>query len=261
MEKRLPRIAKGGFEFIGDSAQILLLHGYTGSPYDLRFLGERLREHGLHVLAPLLKGHGTKPEDLFAIKAEDWLEQAIDKLSLFNHDRPIIIGGLSMGALLAIMLAAKSSRIDGLVLLSPALHLTTAAELTIFSAKLGLLDKNRSLRKFYGQSDIQDPIARKKTPSYKTMPVAGLVQCSTLQIWARKSLAHIKCPIFLAFGKNDSAIDINASHQAVLERCPGPIFSRIYNQSRHVISIDNDRAQLSADIWDFITNRLGIKPW
>src|SRR5262249_1806460 len=117
----LPRVSKKGFVLRGLGPQFLLLHGYTGTPYDLRPLGDFLHKQGFHVSAPLLKGHGQKPELLFKVHADDWLKEASDVLQSFDKKRPIIIAGLSMGALIG--LALLQEKIDALILCSPALYL------------------------------------------------------------------------------------------------------------------------------------------
>lgn len=258
MAKALPRVSRKGYDLAGDAAQILLLHGYTGSPYDLRPLGDFLHHRGCHVVALLLKGHGTKPYDLNYVHAEDWLKQATTALRGFDHKRPIIVAGLSMGALLAILLTDKLSFIDGLVLISPALKLTRSAEITIASVKLGLIDLKSSIKKLSGGSDILDPVARKKCPSYKEMPIFGLMEFEKLRVLAKEKLSDIPCPIFMAFGKQDGAINVSESHRMILETSHQPIFSKVYENSKHVITLDYDREQLYLDIWHFLTNRLGI---
>ncbi len=42
----------------------LLIHGYTGSPPEMRLIGDYLHERGLTVLGPLLPGHGTNVADM-----------------------------------------------------------------------------------------------------------------------------------------------------------------------------------------------------
>ncbi len=43
---------------------MLLIHGFTGSPPEMRLVGEYLHRRGLTVYAPLLPGHGTTVEDM-----------------------------------------------------------------------------------------------------------------------------------------------------------------------------------------------------
>src|SRR2546430_8469231 len=43
----------------------LLLHGLTGSPAEMRPVGDALAAAAFRAVAPLLPGHGTTPEDLY----------------------------------------------------------------------------------------------------------------------------------------------------------------------------------------------------
>src|SRR5580658_6857521 len=117
----LPRVSKKSFELPGPGPQALLIHGYTGTPYDLRPLGDFLHKENFHVCAPLLKGHGQKPELLFKVSADDWFLQVNNILDSFDKKKPVIIIGLSMGALIA---CAISKKVDALILCSPAFYLT-----------------------------------------------------------------------------------------------------------------------------------------
>ena len=52
------------FYFKGNNTGVLLIHGFTGTPYEMRFLGEFLRDKGCTVRGILLKGHGTTLKDM-----------------------------------------------------------------------------------------------------------------------------------------------------------------------------------------------------
>ena len=63
------------FYFEGTNGKaVLLVHGWTSTPYELRRLGKYLNENGYTVYAPQLKGHGTIPKDLEQVRWTDWLE-------------------------------------------------------------------------------------------------------------------------------------------------------------------------------------------
>lgn len=254
----LPKVSKKPFHLDGSKMQVLLLHGYTGSPYDLRPLGNFLHSHGVEVYAPLLKGHGSDPKELFDVTAEDWVSEALEAVSSFNEERPIIIAGLSMGALLSILLASEDRRVDGLVLLSPALRLSTLGEAAIISAYLGLIPKTVSLKKFSGGSDIMDAKAKKKTPSYKEMPVSGLLEFDRIRRLASDRIEQVTCPIFLGFGQQDGTIDINECDRMMLDKAKTKIISKFYDNSKHVVSLDFAKEELFLDIWHFLTKTLGL---
>jgi len=50
------------FRLRGGNRGCLLLHGFAGTPPEVRGLGEHLAANGFDVLAPLLAGHGLTPE-------------------------------------------------------------------------------------------------------------------------------------------------------------------------------------------------------
>ena len=57
---------------------ILLIHGFTSSPLDFKPMAEYLAKKNITVLAPLLKGHGTSPENLATTTDEDWFKSVED---------------------------------------------------------------------------------------------------------------------------------------------------------------------------------------
>src|SRR4029450_3115001 len=85
----------------------LLLHGFTGSPWDVRPLGERLAARGLYVRAIRLPGHGSTPLPSAQASHRDWEQAAEDALLSLSTSRHVFVAGLSVGALLAVVLAAR----------------------------------------------------------------------------------------------------------------------------------------------------------
>jgi carboxylesterase len=114
------------FELVGDSRKpaILLFHGFTGYPGDLRHLAARLNEAGYTVVVPRLPGHGTNHEDFRSSHAHDWWRRAIDAyLDVSSRHERVVVGGLSMGGLLATIVAAEFP-VDRLLLFAPAFRVS-----------------------------------------------------------------------------------------------------------------------------------------
>ena len=59
------------FYFPGNRVGCLLIHGFSGSPSEMRFMGERLAKAGWTVSGILLSGHGTTPEQMAKTTWED----------------------------------------------------------------------------------------------------------------------------------------------------------------------------------------------
>ena len=96
-----------GFESQRGDTGILLLHGLTGAPAEVKPLGDYLSERGISTLAPWLAGHGTSPGDLAKTRWQDWAESAREALeSLQKRCSKVFVGGLSMGADQALHLAS-----------------------------------------------------------------------------------------------------------------------------------------------------------
>lgn len=86
----------------------LLIHGFTGSPDEMRGLGEHLAARDLTVLGLRLPGHGGPPEELAMVRWRDWLAAADDAFTyLAGRCSRVSLAGFSLGGALAILLAAR----------------------------------------------------------------------------------------------------------------------------------------------------------
>lgn len=97
------------FIFPGSKAGVLLVHGFTGAPKEMRRLGEYLhRVHNFSVLGIRLSGHATHPDDMIRSTYCDWLASVEDGYAMLSGltDR-IVIMGLSMGGVLSLTTAVR----------------------------------------------------------------------------------------------------------------------------------------------------------
>jgi len=98
---------------------VLVIHGMTGTPLEVRPVSRFLKRQGYQVAIPLLRGHGEGHRELLATTWPDWLagvREEADKLCA-KCDQVFVVG-LSASALLATLVAVENPRIDGLILLS-----------------------------------------------------------------------------------------------------------------------------------------------
>lgn len=96
----------------------LLVHGYAGRPFEMRFLEERLRQAGFLTAVPILAGHDGDEAGFSASRFVDWrgsVNDAFEDLRC-RADR-IFVVGFSLGGSLALDLA-QSHAVDGLVTIS-----------------------------------------------------------------------------------------------------------------------------------------------
>src|ERR1700692_1668735 len=64
----------------GAGVGALLIHGLTGTPYEMRYLGERRAEHGVRVRGVRLAGHAGMPEELGPVSYDNWYESVVNGL-------------------------------------------------------------------------------------------------------------------------------------------------------------------------------------
>lgn len=128
---------------------VLLLHGMSDSPYSLRHLGQLLNKAGAHVVGLRVPGHGTAPSGLLEVTWKDMaaaVRLAMQHLAKQADGRPLYIVGYSNGAALAVNYTISTILEDDtlpearkLVLLSPAIGVTSVAALAVWQARLGHL--------------------------------------------------------------------------------------------------------------------------
>ena len=90
---------------------VLLVHGYTGAPAEMRMLGDYLQAKGGYTVQGVcLAGHCATVETLEQTTWPDWYEAVEEGVKeLHRHCCHIYIAGQSMGGLLAIKAAAEFS--------------------------------------------------------------------------------------------------------------------------------------------------------
>lgn len=114
-----------GFKIKGGKVGVLLLHRLCGTPVEMRFVANGLAKEGYTVHCPQLAGHCGTADDIKRTTWVDWYRSAEAALDELCKDCDVVIvGGLSTGAVLAVMLAAKNpTKVQATTLLAPTLWL------------------------------------------------------------------------------------------------------------------------------------------
>ena len=120
----------------GYRGAILCLHGLTGAAPEMERLGVVGRQAGFLVATPTLLGHRRQDiQDLRLIRLNQWLAEAEDEfltLSRQAEGRPLVVAGLSFGALLALHLAVTHpERVSAVFACSPPFLLRPSLSETI----------------------------------------------------------------------------------------------------------------------------------
>lgn len=229
-------------------AAALCLHGLTGTPYEVRPLGEALSRSGIRAVGPALPGHNLTPAELARTSHGEWLDAARGQLQALRgkHDRVFLVG-VSMGGLLGLALAGEE-RIDAAVVVGTPLRFSLAFDLLI-----PVLAPFVPYAKKRGGSDIREPGARSRHPSYDVMPLASVHELIRLQRLVRRRLSRVNAPILIAHGAHDRTArpaDAHAIHASVgsAERQ-----LLVLEASGHVATVDYDGARLALAAAGFLS--------
>jgi carboxylesterase len=250
---RHPHLDPSPFFLEGGPVGVLLIHGFTGSPPEMRLVGDYLNQQDLTVSVPLLPGHGTTVEDMNRRRWTDWtghVERALADLQA--RCETVFVGGLSMGSLLTLYLAAHHPELDGAVLYSPAvivadrrIHLTPV---------LKYLTPKRAPS---GESDLTDPEADLRLWSYEEYPVAAAHELLKLIRRVRRLLPRVTCPLLIVHATLDQAIH-PASAQYTYERAGSADKELVtLHNSGHCITVDSEWAFVAQRTHQFIQAHLG----
>lgn len=114
-----PQLEHDSF-FAGDSdKRALFIHGFPGTPLELRGLAEALVERGWQVSVPLLPGFGKDIINLPKKNRNDWLGKIKSEYeALKKGSKHVLLVGFSMGGALSLT-SAVSLNPDQLILLAP----------------------------------------------------------------------------------------------------------------------------------------------
>lgn len=200
------------FLFIGDTAKtgILLTHGFTGAPKEMRWMGEYLhREHGFTCLGVRLAGHATRPEDMIRSTHEDWLASVEDGYHLLRGvcDRVVLVG-LSMGGVLSLITAARFP-VAGVVAMAtpyglpPDWHLNHTRLLSKFIPYMPK-SKEPPGTGWFDKAAWQEHVA------YPQNPLRAIGELKRLLEILRESLPRVSAPTLLIYSQDDKYLPLGS---------------------------------------------------
>jgi carboxylesterase len=239
----------------------LLLHGLTGAPSEVRPIGEALARRGFRVLGPLLPGHGTRPEDLARVSSADMLRSARSSLQSLRGARRVYLCGLSMGALLAIHLAAKPTSDDppiaALALIAPAIRFAGTSR--IFTGVLGrfplpgfVIGKGaRDLQANSGVAAADDRGPLHPDGSYRGIPLSWARGLRQLSKEGLRLAPRVRVPTLLAHGGRDTTASPVSVRLLANALGADRIELRIFPRSGHVLPLDLDGPAVSKAVVEF----------
>ncbi|MBM7342607.1 alpha/beta hydrolase [Pantoea coffeiphila] len=257
-------IAKHDYLLPAGRIGVLLIHGLTGTPVEMRGVAREFHRAGYTVYALQLAGHCGSVEDLIATRWQDWYQSVIDGADMLRKQvDTLFVCGLSMGAVLALKYTASHpNEVAGVLAYSVTFRYDgwSIPPLSRFAAPwllplAGMLNVGR--HKMFNEEPpygIQNEVLRKKIADKMQggnsaeaglpgNPWPSLNEFLLLSRNVRRKLRHIHTPCLLLHASNDD-ISHRRNAELVRDTVSGPVEMVLLPNSYHMITIDNDRQEL-----------------
>lgn len=241
----------------GRRAGVLLVHGFTGAPKEMRWMGDYLNGLGYACLGIRLAGHATTPEDMIRSRWTDWTASVEDGFHLLsNLCDQIFLAGLSMGGALSLLM---STRLDaaGVIAMSTPYSLPndrgnySPAFIRLYSRFVKYMPKSpeKPGASWFDQEAFKDHI------SYPQNPIRSIAELKLLLGEMRAALPSVTKPVLLIHSKDDSYVLPENMERIYAGLVNASAKQKVYlTGSGHVVTRDAARRQVFELAREFIQN-------
>jgi carboxylesterase len=246
---------------------VFLLHGLGGTQYDLGSMHKRLKNAGFVTHALTLPGHGTTPEDLVGITAEDWIDAVASKYREIRDAHPTLhLMGMCMGSLLAAVLAQREAHSKGrLIMLAPPVFIDGWATPWYRSLRPLLYAvpairnrmkieeedpfgiKNEQLRAI-----VKSKFERGENFHYRWVPLECIRQVDRLRAIVMAGAPKIRCQTLVVHAREDELTSLRSANFLVERIGGGRARMVVLEDSYHMVCVDNDREIVAKNVLEFL---------
>ncbi|MBC1465370.1 alpha/beta fold hydrolase [Listeria welshimeri] len=229
----------------------LCIHGFTGSPSEVKPLADYLREHtDWDVLAPTLPGHDHL-RHLKNVTYKDWIVFVDSILSqMLKEDDEVYIIGFSMGGLLAGWLARHYPEVKKLVLLDIALNAIEWPQV-VGNSKQAINEAKEITLK-------NNPMFKRNQKKATEVSLTFTLQFEKMVALAKPAFEHIEIPTFIAQENGNPKASTEKSVQFLLESIPGPKELFVLEGPKQIISPDEQANKLYPAVLTFLQKDVAI---
>ncbi|MDI3534606.1 MAG: carboxylesterase [Thermosediminibacterales bacterium] len=235
----------------GGKTACLLIHGFTGSPGELRPLGEFLAQKGYTVKGVLLKGHGSTSEEMEKTNWHDWYKSAEEGyFELKKNYSRIIPIGFSMGGLLAMRLASKYS-FPCLVAISSPIYVVNKK--AMFASIIKYFKRFEPKKpNTYLEKDMKEYVS-----DQGEIPVRCVESLIKLISDTKTIIPQIKAPVLIVQSKMDATVDPRSAEY--IYKKIGSTRKELFwlERSGHLVVLDKEREKLFTVVEEFIKKVVG----
>ncbi len=268
-------LGPNGFIERKSKSAVLLVHGLTGTPAEMKHFGRVLSRKGLTVACPELAGHCASIKALQATSWKDWYRSVENAFDALNREyEQVFIAGLSMGALLALMVAAKrKSKVAGIILLSSTFFydgwnmpqfqqkillpivLYTPLKYFIYweeTAPYGIkCERTRAL--VAAILDNKDAKSADKIGYFKT-PATVILESVRLIKAARKCLSEVTSPALIVHSTEDDMASLKNAYYVEKNIASQHVETMYVDDTYHVLTLDKRKDDIAKRVIKFCSN-------
>lgn len=238
----------------GGERAVLLIHGLTGGPFEMKYLADKLNKAGYTVKVPCMAGHCTTLDDLKKTTWRDWyysIKCGFDTLK--GKYQNVSVAGLCMGAVMAMYLSLeRGSDISAISLMSttlfydgwsmpwykfliPLAYYTPARYIYAYSEREPYGIKNKRLRNFVTKGLKENSIAYDRVPGVCMNELYKLINS------VKKTMDQVEVPTLIIHSREDDTA--SAKNADYVERHIGAKDVRkiLLDDCYHMITIDNEK--------------------
>jgi carboxylesterase len=260
-------VADGSLRFAGGRLGFLLIHGLGGTPMEMRFVAQGLARAGYTVHVPQLAGHCGTADELKATGWQDWcatVEEEHDRLKqTCDH---IVVGGLSMGAILAVHHAARHpDDVFALALYAPTLqldgwgipwygrlfdlvHQKWFADLFEFAERDPWGIKDRRLRELVKTAILSGDSSK---AGIAALPGGMMLELRWLVEDTKRRIGDVRQPTLVVHPREDDRASLS-NMKYLQSNLAGLVETVVLDDSYHIVTLDRQRHVVVDRTLDFI---------
>lgn len=230
----------------------MLIHGFTGTPKEMRWMGEYLNGQGYTCLGVRLAGHATRPKDMVRSRWTDWTASVEDGYNLLRGavDRVFLVG-LSMGGALSLLMSTKLD-VKGVVTISTPYELPDehpAWQIKLYSYFRAYMPKTRE----EPGAGWFDKEAFKEHISYPLNPIRSAAELKALLGRMQTALPKVTVPVYMIHSRDDTYVVPENMERIYAGLVNASDKTKVYiTGSGHVVTRDAARDQVFELARDFI---------
>jgi len=248
------------FRLEGGRAGVMLIHGLTGTPAEMRLVGRGLNRAGFDVYGMQLAGHCGDADDLIATGWKDWYASVQAAAERYAQELDhLFVAGLSMGAVLALKLAAdrpdlvKGVGVYGATFRYDGWATPWYSKLSFMLPLIGRLGlgKHRMVHENepYGLRDerIRAQVSAQMLGGDSAAaglhgnPWPSLAEFYRLSFLVRRQLHRIRTPCLVVHAVDDDVASLR-NVRMIVRGVRGPVETVLLENSYHMVTVDQERS-------------------